>query len=151
MLVICSIILVCPAFALFQYCAFRDIQSHNYYYILGMIHYYEIFFNFNAFNFDFNWCDINVSILVFTITFTWHIFCQSFIFYFSKFFIINSLMWECILILLIIDSFWTFITTIYFSLLFFIIFSFCILLLERLGCFYFYFLKYRCGIYSSSG
>lgn len=71
MIVICSIILVCPStFALFQYFACRGIKSHNYYCILGMIHYYEKFFNFNAFNFDSNWCDMNVSILIFTITFT---------------------------------------------------------------------------------
>lgn len=51
-------------------------------------------------------------------------------------------MWECILILLIIDSFWTFITTIYFSLPFFIIFSLYVLLLDRLGCLLFLFFKY---------
>ena len=70
----------------------------------------------------------------------------------------NSLTWECILILLVIDSFWTFITTLYFSLLFFIIFSLYVLLLDRLGIFYFYFLSIYSifkiqthGIYSSSG
>ena len=50
----------------------------------------------------------------------------------------NSSMWECILILLIIASFWAFTTTLYFSLLFFIVFSLHILLLDRLGCLLFF-------------
>lgn len=136
---ICSIILVCPStFALFQYFAFRGIKSHNYYYILGMIHYYEIFLILMLLTLiliGVIWMFLYLFLLLHSPDIS---FCQSFIFYFSEFFIVNSSMWECILILLIIASFWAFTTTLYFSLLFFIVFSLHILLLDRLGCLLFF-------------